>query len=124
MVDKFKGVIMAIVKVLGLYQSISYHGIKSIFIGVVLFPPLLPVIYHTKKSDDFESISFSIIFIVVYIICTAYIGHKLAEIAKKWSQDEFNEMTLDLAISRFVFVQLLYSVLVYFVYIVFKYLFI
>ena len=119
--ERFKGYIMAVTKVLGLYQSIPLYRLKSVFLIIVLFLPLTPVIYDFVQEDQFELSVLGIFYSFFYLIVTVYIGQKISSIGRKWPQKEYDKMTLDLALSRFIFLQVLYAIPVYTLFLGVKY---
>lgn len=101
---------MAVTKVLGLYQSIELYQLKSLFLIVVLLLPVTPVICDFVMEDKFEFSVLGLFYTIFYLIVTTYIGQKITSIGERWSQKEYDNMTLDLALSRFIILQLLYSI--------------
>jgi hypothetical protein len=103
---------MSFIKVFGMYQQLP-GGIKLTggFLFFLFFGPFFPTGYSIYNSLDTLPIFLPIAHFGFYIISTFIIMVSLIRYSKKWEQKDYDNITIDLAVFRFIFFAFLYSMI-------------
>ncbi len=113
MINYFKKYIMSVVKILGLYQDIPYYKLKSLYLILVILLPFTPTFIYSRKESNTSSSITLLFFLFTYILITVIIGNYLAKVGKKWKQNEYDKLNIELVVLRFLFIQAIYAICVF-----------
>ncbi|WP_291131243.1 hypothetical protein [Flavobacterium sp. UBA7682] len=104
---------MSVVKILGLYQDIPYYKLKSLYLILVILLPFTPTFIYSRKESNTSSSITLLFFLFTYILITVIIGNYLAKVGKKWKQNEYDKLNIELVVLRFLFIQAIYAICVF-----------
>lgn len=107
--ELFKGPIMAIVKVLGMYSSLPTYGIRILFFQICFGLPFIPIFIYGSKAENLVPPILFVIYFIGYIIQTYFLGRYLSKIGRQWSYKEYKKLSSDQITFPFIFALLLHG---------------
>jgi hypothetical protein len=102
--------IMSTIKVMGMYGQLP-SGIKisSGILFLLFMGPFLPVLLHMHSIKESITLLTLLLPVLTYIVSTFVIVLVLMKKSKEWKQEEYDEITIDLAVFRFILLATIYA---------------